>query len=257
MKVCIQNPVSLLIDVTDAVTQSSGSVDAGKPVLTNAAGIIDPSMALQGATGPIGPTGPTGATGAQGPQGATGPQGPTGATGATGSQGNTGATGPAGATGPQGATGSTGPNGTTGPSGATGATGPTGLLTTTVTLTAAEVNTLVETPITLVAAPGSGLALAIFFVVVNYVFGGTAFNPNSTANFNIEIDGNSLTAIDQTGFADQTSSQVAISPLPQLFFPIADIANQPLVVGNGGADSSNGTGSTVVFTVYYQVVSVS
>jgi hypothetical protein len=64
--------------------------------LTGATGATGPTGAT-GDIGPTGPTGPIGATGATGPIGSTGPSGgPTGATGATGLQGATGSGNPGG-----------------------------------------------------------------------------------------------------------------------------------------------------------------
>lgn len=59
IKILIVNPTTGLSDVTDSVEVSTGSVDGGKPVLTNVSGVIDPSM-LNGAVGPQGPQGPGG-----------------------------------------------------------------------------------------------------------------------------------------------------------------------------------------------------
>jgi len=148
-------------------------------------------------------TGIAGATGPIGPQGATGSTGPTGIQGSTGPQGTTGSTGPIGATGPSG-----------GPTGATGATGPIGGSDTQILFNDAGVangsanltfnkstnvlnittTTSLQQALEKVTTNSTGSTGTVNFDILDQAI--LFKTANATANFAINIRGNSVTTLD-------------------------------------------------------------
>ena len=137
------------------------------------------------------------------------------------------------------------------------------ILTTTTNLTAAQIASLVESPVTVVPAPGSGFYIIVHNFVFEYVFNTTPYIVSAqdqlvlgTVN-QINNEGSYQVAIPETGFIDQSSSQVlgfggiSLNYTTGLSLAVSDADNQPLVV-SATADPASGDG-TITVTVFYTV----
>lgn len=129
-----------------------------------------------------------------------------------------------------------------------------------VTVTAAQLNALDATPITIVAAPGAGLVIEPLWCVFNYVHGSAAFTVGSSAL--VLCPAGSVGVYDwsyfvpSAGFIDQTSNQIFLAfSDPSSNFPSSAILNTGLVLGNTGGNTSGGSGSSLVITLLYNIIS--
>ena len=135
------------------------------------------------------------------------------------------------------------------------------ILSTTVTLTATQIHALGGTPIQLLPAPGLGNYYQLLQGVFNYVYGSSAFSGASATpyiyptglaaatydfGFNLEV----------TGFLDQTSNQILQSAgNADVSIPSSGFLNAGISIANPGQAITNGTGSTLVVTLFYQILS--
>lgn len=124
---------------------------------------------------------------------------------------------------------------------------------TVVTLTAAQVIALHTTAITLVAAV-AGKVIKVSDVKMNYVKGTSAFTIGSSKHLTVQYATSAIAIAAQaeTGFIDQSTSQES-----DLFGPGVggqNVRGEAVQIISDDTGISVGTGSTVVVTVFYQLV---
>jgi hypothetical protein len=133
-----------------------------------------------------------------------------------------------------------------------------------VNLNASQLTNLTTTPVQLIPTPGAGFMIVPFFVVANYVYGGTAFGATGEIDL---IYGTTLAKYPQavilaSGFLNQTSSKVTVVSLygpgtaNNMVFDVANAADKALNASNSAGAIATGNG-TVTLTIFYQIVAVS
>jgi hypothetical protein len=137
-------------------------------------------------------------------------------------------------------------------------TGNTPVLSASVTLTSAQLLALHGTPITLVPAPGAGVVIYPTQIVLEYKYGTVAYTINGDS---IILDYNNAgSALKQTfaetGFFDQTASQIGFLDGVVARAALTVAANQPFTIGaSGGSDMTLGNGTLVVY-IYYALITL-
>jgi hypothetical protein len=137
-------------------------------------------------------------------------------------------------------------------------TGNTPVLSASVALTSAQLLALHGTPITLVPAPGAGIVVYPTQIVLEYKFVTTAYTINGDSMI---LDYNNAgSALKQTfaetGFFDQTASQIGFLDGVVARAALTVAANQPFTIGaSGGSNMTLGDGTLVVY-IYYALITL-
>ena len=134
----------------------------------------------------------------------------------------------------------------------------------TLAITSAQLKALNTTPLDIVAAPGAGMVICVIAASFAYTFNTAGYTPNGTLAlfYNGKSAATSILHVNQTGFIDQSASQVKVPPLSATFdgtqtplFATSTVTNKSLQVGASG-NPSTGSG-TLTVTVWYDIVPAS
>lgn len=126
----------------------------------------------------------------------------------------------------------------------------------TVTLDTTDIQDLESTPITMVAAQGANTIIQPIHLVGQYTYDTTAFTIGGSDVFALGYSGGAtVMSIAGTGWVDQTSSSNrAINATATAYTPAV---NTLLRFTNTGTGFSDGGSSSVKFTLYYRVITIS
>jgi hypothetical protein len=120
-------------------------------------------------------------------------------------------------------------------------------------LTSAQLLALHGTPITLVAAPGAGFAVYPVAISLGYDYNTTAYTINGDS---LILDWNNAGTVfkitfAETGFLDQTASQIASLAITAAHGALTLLNNQPYTIGaSGGSNMTLGNGTLTVYLYY-------
>jgi hypothetical protein len=136
-----------------------------------------------------------------------------------------------------------------------------GIQSATVTLSSAQLLALNSSPVTIVAAPGAGKIIAPVALCMRNS-GGTAYDDSASSN-STGLYYNAYTgaaAVDDSGISSLAtqavgSAQAVSTSLQQNIYPLADIADQPIVAYSPVGNMTTGNG-TITVTMYYLTITL-